>query len=105
MIVTCRLRIRYLILFHPPPSAAVFAVVVCQREEVPQGEVRVHIFQHGSGGVAKRMPTLSLILPPLLRSSIQINAEALRYGPWPINPLTAMVLSRQIQEPAGSEEG
>ena len=59
----------------------------------------------GSRGGAKRMPPLSLLLPPFLQYYFLIDVEALQYVPHPIKPLTAMVLGRQIQERAGSEEG
>ena len=69
-----------------------------------KGGGRVQRYHHVSGCVAKRMPTLSLLLLPLLRYRVQINAEALRYGPQTIEPLTDMVLGRYIQEQASSKE-
>ena len=71
-------------------------------------ELRVQRVQHGGGGGgggAKLIPPLSLPHPPFLWYRILIDADALRYRPQPIEPLTAMVLGRQLQEQAGAEEG
>ena len=70
-----------------------------------EGEGRVQRVNHFSGGAAKLMPTLSLLLLPLLQYRVLVDVEALRYKPQPIKPLTVMVLGRQIQEQAGSKEG
>ena len=70
-----------------------------------EGEGQVQKAQHGSDGDVKRMPTLSLLPPSLIQSRVLIDEEALQYGTHPIEPLTAMVLRRHIQEQAGSKEG
>ena len=70
-----------------------------------EGEGQVQQVQHGSGSVAKRIPTLFLLVLFLLRYCLLIYEEALWYGTRPIKYLTEMVIGHQFQEQAGSKEG
>ena len=57
-----------LILLDPPAAAAPPPMTMTSRPSLGsgEGEGRVQRVKHGSGSIAKRMPTLSLLLPPLL---------------------------------------